>query len=86
MGQNYITPKRGQPQLGDLLPHAAANSCSIHCDNEWLLNTHITAAGENESESIKNIYKNCAITNIDSFSNYIINVRGHRPMWQTCGL
>ena len=75
-----MTPKRGQPQLSDLLTYAAGNSCSIHCENEWLLNTHITAAGESESESIKNIYKNCALTNSDSFSNYIINVRGQRPM------
>ena len=86
MGQSHMTPKTDQPQLSNLVQHAEGNSCSIHCKNEQLLNTLITAASYSESGSIKNIYKNCAIANGDSFSNYIINLRGNWPVQQTCGL
>ena len=55
MGQSHLTSKTGQPQPSDLVQHTAGNSFSIHCDNKWLLNTHITATGKSESESIKNI-------------------------------
>ena len=55
MGQSQLIPKRGLPQLNDLVQHAAENSCSNHCEDEWLSNKHITTT--DKSESIKNTTK-----------------------------
>ena len=85
MDQSHLTPKRDQSQLNDLVQHAAGNSCSIHCDSRCFLNQHITATSKRESKSIKNIYKSCTITVIDS-QTIINNLRGNQPMWQTCDL
>lgn len=72
-GAVYLTPKRVQSLLKDLVLSVIPNHCSVHWNNKQLSNKHITTT--NKSKSMTNIYKGCTIIKYNHFLNCINSLR-----------